>query len=339
MKREDGYPFWGVLQSDPALTGPRTRKPPLNEKVANWCCSSITTAEMFRLNFSNTLYSPGEFVSFPTWQGRDGSHKACRTLARSPGMGAETSSQSTEKACQAQPTHLETVKSKEVHLHFRKEMSARNTVAGRKLNAQKGQVWPTEVTPSTEVMKTNGLRLLDVLRHREVKFLSVTEIPLGVRGRNVVFSQASLWGPPMSNPRSTSWSSPCGADVPSFIVDPGAVWPQNFLSSGARCEGRRWRLPGHSQHGLCLGAGEEERKPLHHHKGTRKSNAESLPLPSTVPPQARSHVCTHARTLWWAHTHPFTLGSQPNSNSTVMGFLSLRNQPLYPCRTMYFFQT
>lgn len=53
-------------QDDPTLMGPGTRKNFSNDKKADRDCSSITAEETIQgLNFSDTRYSPGEFVSFP----------------------------------------------------------------------------------------------------------------------------------------------------------------------------------------------------------------------------------------------------------------------------------
>lgn len=83
-------------------------------------------------------------------------------------MDAETSSYSTEHACCNAALSLGN-KSEEVHLHFRKEQAARDTIASRKLNAETEQDWPTGVTPSKETIHTDQFRPLDVLRQREVK--------------------------------------------------------------------------------------------------------------------------------------------------------------------------
>jgi len=73
-------------------------------------------------------------------------------------MDAETSSYGTEQACRGAALSLGN-KSEEVHLHFRKEQAARDTIAGRKLNAETEQDWPTGVTPSKEIIHTDQFRL------------------------------------------------------------------------------------------------------------------------------------------------------------------------------------
>lgn len=45
------------------------------------------------------------------------------TLSCSPGMHAETSSYNTEKAYRGKPSHLETIKSEELHLQFRQKIA------------------------------------------------------------------------------------------------------------------------------------------------------------------------------------------------------------------------
>lgn len=97
---EDGDPFWGVLQSGPALTGPGTRKN-FSLWKGSWHCPSTTAEETFQgPNFSDTGEYVTHLVNLSRFQ-RDRKGTAniyIRSSSLLAGTDAETSSYSTEQA-------------------------------------------------------------------------------------------------------------------------------------------------------------------------------------------------------------------------------------------------
>lgn len=145
----------------------------------------------------------------------------------------------------------------------------------------------------------------------------------------VAFLQASFWWPPKSSSHLTSCSSLCGADIPSFSVDPSPLercglnihiisketW--GMLRRGV-CAQPAWSLLPTSQRG-------RDTKLLHHHQAANIEVEQNL-SPTFPPPSTSSfpHPYTCMNTLACLHTH-LDSGESGKLEWRSHRFLSLRS--------------